>query len=257
MKWLSPFTYFYNMKPFLILQLRPIDLASDNEFSAFLQYGGLAEHEVYRVRMEKEGIPKINLGDYSGIVLGGGPSNVSDDDEKKYDYQKRFEADLNSLLDTVFEEDFPILGNCYGIGALIKYQGGKVSKENYSESVGAVEVELTEAGKNDELLAGLPTKFMAYVGHKEAGQSIPEGATLLAKSDSCPIQMIRFRKNIYATQLHTELDPEGIILRINAYRNHGYFSPEDAEIIINNSKNYHVMVPSIILRQFIQRYKLD
>lgn len=245
------------MKPFLILQLRPIDLASDNEFSAFLQYGRLTEHEVHRVRMEKEGIPEINLCDYSGIVLGGGPSNVSDDEDKKHEYQKRFETDLNGLLDKVFEEDFPILGSCYGIGALLKYQGGEVSKEKYSERVGVVEIELTEAGKNDELLTGLPAKFMAFGGHKEACQTLPSGATLLASSDNCPIQMIRFDKNIYATQFHTELDEDSIGLRINIYRNYGYFSPKDAETLIKNTKNYNVTVPSMILSQFIQKYKLE
>lgn len=245
------------MKPFLILQLRPIDLASDNEFSAFLHYGELTEQEVHRVRMEKEGIPEINLGDYSGIIIGGGPSNVSDDEEKKHDYQKRFEVDLNRLLEKVFEEDFPILGNCYGIGALIKYQGGKISKEKYSEGVGAVEVELTEAGKNDELLTGLPARFMAFGGHKEACQTLPGCATLLARSDNCPVQMIRFGKNIYATQFHPELDTDGIALRINIYRNYGYFSPEDAETLIKKAKKYHVTVPGMIFSQFIQRYKVE
>ncbi len=46
------------MKPFLILQLRPIDMASDDEFDAFLKYGGLLNNQVHRVRMEKEGVPK-------------------------------------------------------------------------------------------------------------------------------------------------------------------------------------------------------
>jgi len=244
------------IKPFLILQLRPIDLASDNEFSAFLQYGGLAEHDVQRVRMEKEGIPEIDLEDYSGIVLGGGPSNVSDDKEVKHKYQKRFEEDLNRLFDKIFKVDFPILGTCYGIGALLKHQGGEVSKEKYSEGIGAVEIELTEEGKADELLAGLPDKFMAYVGHKEACQTIPVGATLLASSIICPVQMIRFGKNIYATQFHTELDVDSVHLRINIYKNHGYFSPEDAEMILEKTKNYQITIPGMILYNFIQRYKV-
>ena len=244
------------MKPFLILQLRPIDLASDNEYSAFLRYGGLSEHEVHRVRMEKEGIPDINLGDYSGIVIGGGPSNISDDEEIKYDYQKRFEGSLNSLFDKVFENDFPVLGTCYGIGALNNYQGGEVSKEKYSEGIGAVEIELSEAGMTDELLAGLPAKFMAYVGHKEACQSIPNSATLLISSSSCPIQMIRFGKNIYATQFHTELDVDDIILRIKIYEGHGYFSPNDGDAIIEKIKSHHVIFPNRILNNFVQRYKI-
>lgn len=244
------------MKPFLILQLRPLDLASNDEFSAFLQYGGLRTHEVHRVRMDKESIPEINLDDYSGIIIGGGPSNVSDHEEEKPDYQKRFEEELNKLLDKVFEEDFPILGNCYGMGALLKYQGGEVSKEKYSEDIGAVEIKLTEAGKKDELLIGLPDKFIAYGGHKEACQKLPSSATLLAKSDNCPVQMVRFGKNMYATQFHTELDTDGVILRINIYKDEGYFLLEDIETVVKSAKNHKVTFPFIILNQFIKKYKL-
>ena len=243
------------MKPFLILQLRPNDMAADNEFSAFLLYGGLLEKDVHRVRMEKEGIPEIDLNNYSAIIIGGGPSNVSDPDKKKEEYEKRFEADLDGLLDKVFEEDFPVLGNCYGIGALAKNRGGEVSKENYSENIGAVEVEMTEAGKKDDLLAELPTRFLAYVGHKEACQSLPTGATLLVRSDNCPIQMIRFGKNSYATQFHTELDWEGILVRIDIYKNHGYYSLEDVDNIIEEIKKYQVTAPGMILRNFVEKYK--
>lgn len=132
------------MKPFLILQLRPIDLASDNEFDAFLHYGDIAEHQVHRIRMDKRGIPDINIEDYSGIIIGGGPSNVSDTEKEKHDYQKRFETDLFKLLEEVFKRDVPVLGNCYGIGAIAKFMGGEVSKEKYSEGIGAVEIELNE-----------------------------------------------------------------------------------------------------------------
>ncbi len=245
------------MKPFLILQLRPIDLASDSEFEAILKYGGLLDHEAHRVRMEKEGIPKININDYSGIIIGGGPSNVSDDQEQKKEYQKRFEKDLNNLFTKVFEYDFPVLGVCYGIGAINKFRGGIVSKEKYSESVGAVEIELTKNSQNDDLLVDLPQKFTAYCGHKEACQIVPPDATVLASSKSCPVQMIRFKNNIYATQFHTELDIDGIILRVNVYKNHGYFSPEDAEILISKIKNQTVTIPSVILKRFVNKYKQE
>jgi GMP synthase (glutamine-hydrolysing) len=42
------------MKPFLILQLRPEAEASDDEFRAILEKGGLAEERVHRVRLERE-----------------------------------------------------------------------------------------------------------------------------------------------------------------------------------------------------------
>ncbi len=244
------------MKPFLILQLRPIDLASDDEFEAFLKYGGLLNNQAHRVRMEKEGVPKLDLEDFSGIILGGGPSNVSDEEQVKKDYERRFEKELDVLLDKVFKKDFPFLGVCYGIGALNKFKGGEVSKEKYSEAVGTAEIELTTEGKSDDLLKGLPTKFQAYCGHKEACQTIPNDASLLASSDDCPFQMIKFKNNIYATQFHTELDVEGIVLRTNVYKNHGYFSPEDAEALIKRTKKVEVNVPSKILHKFIQKYQV-
>lgn len=243
------------MKPFLLLQLRPIDRALDNEFQAFLKYGGLSAKDVHRVRMDKGGIPKLDLNDYSGMIIGGGPSNVSDSKAGKKAYETHFEAQLKELLNTVFEKDFPTLGCCYGIGAINKHQGGKVSKENFSESVGAVEIKLTEDGKNDDLLLGIPEQFLAYTGHKEACQSIPKDASLLAGSKDCPIQMIRFGKNMYATQFHPELDDEGIQLRINIYKDYGYFSPENAEHLANEAKKFHVEFPNKILRNFIKKYK--
>jgi GMP synthase (glutamine-hydrolysing) len=245
------------MKPFLILQLRPIDAASDNEFEAFLQYGKLTKNDVHRVRMEKEGVPELNLDNYSGIIIGGGPSNVSDSDEEKYVYQRKFEQELDTLLKQVFQKDFPLLGTCYGIGALVKYRGGKVAKGKYSEDVGAVNIHLNHNAETDDLTKGLPKKFKAYVGHKEACQELPENAVLLASSASCPIQMIRFGKNIYATQFHTELDEVGICVRIDIYKNDGYFLPEEAEELKQLAENNHVTIPELILHRFIQKYKQE
>lgn len=243
------------MKPFLILQLRPIEEASNNEFEAFLKYGELKLNEVHRVRMEQECIPGLNLKDYSGVILGGGPSNVSDNREDKFEYQIQFETSLNNLMEEVIQLDFPFLGTCYGIGALNKHQLGEVSKEKYSEDVGAVRIELTTDGQKDDLLKNVPIEFLAYCGHKEACQSIPEHAVHLARSETCPYQMIRFKNNVYATQFHTELDKEGIELRIRAYENHGYFSPKDAESLAIEASNYDVKYPSLILRQFVEKYK--
>ena len=242
------------MKPFLLLQLRPIDLASNNEFEAFLKYGGLSPQNLHRVRMEQEGIPDIHIENYSGIIIGGGPSNVSDKESLKSIYQKRFESQLNHILHEVFLNDFPFLGTCYGIGALATYQKAEVSKERYSENVGPLKIKLTQEGYHDPLTSSLPKEFMAYGGHKEACQELPLGATLLASSDNCPIQMIRFKKNIYGTQFHTELDLEGILLRINVYKDHGYFSPDEAVKIIEESKYHKVTYPMTILKNFVAIY---
>ncbi|MFC1788082.1 glutamine amidotransferase [Patescibacteria group bacterium] len=243
------------MKPFLIIQLRPNDQAADGEFEAFLKFGGLSKDEVHRVRMEQTGIPEINFDNYSGVIIGGGPSCISTPEDQKDESQKKFEADLSRLLDQVVAKDFPFLGACYGIGALSKHQKGIVNKEKFSEDVGGVTIKLTEAGKNDPLTQGLPIEFRAFVGHKEACQNVASGAVLLASSDTCPVQMIRVKTNIYATQFHPELDVEGLIVRINVYKFAGYFPPEDAEPLIEQVKKEEVTVPTMILKRFVDKYR--
>lgn len=242
-------------KPFLILQLRPEDAASDDELAAFVRFGGLAEHEVHRVRMEKAPIPNINLTDYSGVIVGGGPSNVSDLDEKKSQVQQRFEPQLHQLLDKIIEVDFPYLGACYGLGFLAKHLGGEVAKGRYSEGVGAVTVNLTEEAVNDPLTTGLPKSFRAFGGHKESVQTMPPGAILLAGTKACPVHLIRVKNNVYGVQFHTELDTEGLIVRINTYKHAGYFPPEDADTLIEAARKEDVMEPSKILRRFVDRYR--
>jgi GMP synthase (glutamine-hydrolysing) len=243
------------MKPFLILQLREMDEAADREFEAFLRYGGLAESEVRRIRMEKESFANLDLSNYSGVIVGGGPSNVSDHETEKPEYQQRFEKELNTLYDQIFQNDIPYMGSCYGLGSMMKYKGGVVSREKYSEPVGTVEVLLNEAGKDDDLLRGLPEKFMAFCGHKEACQMVPGEGVLLGSSETCPVQIVRFRQNIYAVQFHCELDAEGLAERIRYYKHHGYFKPDEADILIDRTKDKVAEVPHLILKRFVERYR--
>ena len=91
------------IKPFLILQLRELDEAADSEFRAFLRYGNLKESDVRRIRMEKESFSDIDIKNYSGIIVGGGPSNVSDREDSKPEYQRRFEHELRHLYLQVVE----------------------------------------------------------------------------------------------------------------------------------------------------------
>lgn len=243
------------IKPFLILQLRPEDEAADNEFEAFLKAGSLEVHDVHRVRMEKESVPDIDLADYSGVIVGGGPSNASDPEEKQTPEQKRFEPELYKLFDKMVEQDFPYLGACYGLGIFARYLGGEVAKDQrYTEPVGAITVNLTDAATDDPLTIGLPRDFRAFAGHKESCLAAPPGAILLAKSEKCPVHMIRYKQNMYATQFHPELDQYGLALRINIYRHAGYFPPEDAEKHIEAAMKEEITVPELILKRFVARY---
>lgn len=240
-------------KPFLLLQLRPEDEASDDEYRAFLRMSGLNSEQLVRIRMD-EALPDVNLNDYSGVIVGGGPSNVSSPDDEKYDYQKVFEPRLKKLLREIIDRDSPFFGECYGLGILAAVLGGVVDG-TYHEDVGAVTVKVMDAGKSDPLLAGVPDTFRAFAGHKEGCHGVPPGSMLLAGSDDCPVHMVRVGHNVYGAQFHPELDSYGLEVRIRTYKNAGYFPPEDADRLIAAGHREVVTVPSEILRRFVARYQ--
>ena len=244
------------MKPFLLLATRPEDSAADDEHAAVLRYAGLAPSGLRRVRLEAGPMPELDLDDYSGVIVGGSPFNSSDPEEEKSPVQQRVETELRALLDEIVERDFPFLGACYGVGTLGSHQGAVIDS-TFSEPVGPTTVELTDAGRADPLLAGLPDTFEALVGHKEAVTELPEHAVLLASSTACPVQMFRVRENLYATQFHPELDLAGLRTRVNAYRGYGYFDPEESGAVLARAERARIDEVHGILASFVRRYASD
>ncbi len=243
------------MKPFLVLQLRPEDDASDGEFRAILEKGGLEIDRVLRVRLERDPLPAdLSLDDYAAIIVGGGPGCVSDPAEKKPPDEARAEAAIMGLMPEITATDKPFMGCCYGIGILAHQLGGDVSKDRYSEPVGPVTCRVTQDGQQDPLLAGLPEEFVTLVGHKEAVQALPPGVVHLMSSDPCPYQMLRFGQNVYATQFHPEADADVFAERIRIYRGHGYFAPEEAAALTDACYAANVLYPKEILRRFVARF---
>ena len=239
------------MKPFLFLGIRAQDAAADDEYAAVLRAAGVDETDVRRVRLEREELGPLDLDDWSGIVVGGGPWNISDPEDDKAPEQRRGEARLRELALQVVEADFPFLGACYGVGTLGTLDGGLVDK-TYSEPIGAVTIKLTEEGRADPLLEELPKTFDAFLGHKEGVRTLPAGAVRLAHSDTCPIQAFRMGRNVYATQFHPELDVEGIVTRIDTYRDFGYFEAHEYDDLIRLARAAVVTEPPRILSRFVE-----
>lgn len=241
-------------KPVLILQLRPEDATSNSEYDCILKYGGLQPGDTCRKRIEQQGIPHdLNPEDYSAIIVGGSPFDISTPEDSKSRKQRKIEADFNRLLEQVVALDIPFLGACSGNGLLGNYLGTSISTR-YAEAVGCVRLEITAAGKRDKLLQDFPDQIDVLLGHKEAVDTLPEGATLLMTGSGCPIQMFRIGENVYATQFHPEGDAEEFILRINTYRNHGYFEPQQADELKKSVSEKPTPHAQEILRRFVESY---
>lgn len=241
------------MKNILILQMRPENETCESEFEAILKVGKIDRDRVDRIRVEKLEKFEIDINHYCAIIAGGSPFDVTCPVDKKSDMQKQVESFFNTLFAQVIAMDFPFLGICSGNGLLGNYYGTTISGK-YAEPIGSASVSVTEEGKNDALLIGLPQNFLAFVGHKEACDRVPQGGTLLVSSQACPVQMFRIKKNIYATQFHPEADSDEFILRIKTYKNYGYFEPEQADDLISKVTRIETPVPKEILRRFVLKY---
>ncbi len=241
-------------KPILILQLRPEDTTSDSEYACFLKYGGLRAEDTRRIRIETHGIPNdLNLENYSAIIVGGSPFDISTPQNEKSPIQVKIEADFNRLLEQVVTQDFPFLGACSGNGLLGNYLGTSISAQ-FAEAVGCVTLDITAAGKQDKLLKDFPPQIDVLLGHKEAVDTTPKGATLLMAGKVCPVQMFRVGENVYATQFHPEGDAEEFALRIDIYKNHGYFEPHEAEDLKKRVCQNPTPYAQEILRRFVEFY---
>ncbi|KAA1415878.1 glutamine amidotransferase [Nocardioides humilatus] len=240
-------------KPFLLLSIRTEERAALDEHAAFARFLGVSVDALPRIELGTSPLPPIDLDAWSGIILGGGAFNASDPQDKKSASQVQAEADLARLLDEVVARDFPFLGACYGIGAVGTHQGAVVDR-SHPEPVGPVSVELTDAGREDPLFAGLPTAFAAYGGHKECISMLPSHAVALATSAAAPVQAFRIGQHVYATQFHPELDLDGILTRIAVYAHYGYFDPSEQEALGAAAAAVTVSHPMRVLHNFAARY---
>lgn len=238
---------------FVLLATRSDDDVANAEYQAFVRFMGIGPDRLRRVRLEREPMPDLDLSTIAGIVVGGSPFTSSDPPQSKSPVQVRVEGEIAGLLAEVTARDVPFFGACYGVGTLGTYLGGAVDR-TYSEPVGAVPVTLTAEGKADPLLAGMPETFDAYVGHKEALREVPPGCVLLASSPLAPVQMMRFGRNVYATQFHPELDEDGIVERLIAYRHHGYYDPDELDDVVARVRAADVRFPSLLLARFAELY---
>lgn len=237
-------------KPLLLLQSRPEDLASDNEYASYLKVMKVSSDELERVRIDRGESPLLSISEYSGIIMAGGPANYAYDDAQKNDLQRSLEPVIAKVLDEVVENDLPFMGVCLGMGALVTHQGGHVSFD-FGEQSGVVDVNITEEASSDQIMKYMSPTFRAIVGHKEGASDLPSDAVVLARSEKC-VQMIRVKNNIYAVQFHPETDTQDFAERLRIYKDAGYCDPEEMESILERAAGEDVSVSLQVLSRFAE-----
>ncbi|HVH07316.1 MAG TPA: type 1 glutamine amidotransferase [Myxococcota bacterium] len=146
-----------------------------------------------------EAIP--DLRDFRALVVMGGPMDVWEEDLHPW-----LRDEKAAIREAVVERGMPVLGVCLGHQLLAEALGGEVGKASRPE-VGLLEVELTEAGRRSDFLAGLPERITSLQWHGAEVKRAPEGAVVLASSPISAVQAFSVGSRALGLQFHVEITP--------------------------------------------------
>ena len=144
-----------------------------------------------------EAIPALD--GYDALWVMGGPMDVWEEERHPWLIREKV-----AIRDAVLARRLPYFGLCLGHQLLAAALGGRVGKMTAPE-VGLLGIELTEAGRRDRLMAGLPARQTALQWHGAEVQELPPGAIVLASSPACAVQAMRVGRHAYGLQYHVEL----------------------------------------------------
>ena len=151
----------------------------------------IREERVYcEIHAPDRSLDWIRNWDPAGIVLSGGPASVYDDDVPDLD---------PGLLDL----GVPILGICYGMQLMARFEGGEVvrGKREYGRAELTVEVP-------NELFDGFDPRepTVVWCSHGDHVDEPPPGYETLASTSTLPVAAFRSRSRpIYGVQFHPEV----------------------------------------------------
>ena len=173
---------------------RPKQFVAVLDFGA--QYGQLIARRVRDLNVYSEIVPcdisadELRELNPSALILSGGPASVYAEDAPKIDPE-------------ILELGLPVFGFCYGQQIMAVTLGGTVGHTEKGEYGPA---HLTRAGES-RIFDGTAEQQIVWMSHRDAVSEVPEGFTVTASTDVCPIAaMENAAKNLYSTQFHPEVN---------------------------------------------------
>ena len=159
------------------------------------QYGQLIARRVRDLNVYSEIVPcdisadEIREMNASALILSGGPASV-------------YAEDAPSIDPAIFDLALPVLGFCYGHQITAVTLGGKVGHSEVGE-YGRATITRTAGAK---LFNSTPMEQTVWMSHRDAVSEVPEGFTVTASTDVCPVAAMEcVERKIFTTQFHPEV----------------------------------------------------
>ena len=178
---------------------------------AYLKWAQERGHQVTTTKVyEKELLPKTIDG-IGFLIVMGGPQSPDEDRENFPYYDPKAEL---AFMKEAIAADIYIVGVCLG-AQLLSVAYGAEYEHSPEREIGVFPITLTEAGLKDNHVKVFGQTL--NIGHWHGDMpGLTEDAVVLATSQGCPRQIIRFSPKHYAFQAHLEFDPDAIELLIAA-----------------------------------------
>lgn len=158
----------------------------------------------YTKLYQQEDLP-TNVDGFDFLVFMGGPQSPATTVEECSHFNAQKEI---TLIKMAIDNDKAVLGACLGAQLIGEALGAKFDHSPNRE-IGVFEITLTDAGKKDPFFATLPEKFL--VGHWHGDMpGLTSDSEILAYSEGCPRQIVRYTPKVYGFQCHFEFTPEAI-----------------------------------------------
>ena len=178
---------------------------------AYLKWAQERGHQVTTTKVyENETLPE-SVDDIGFLIVMGGPQSPDEDREAFPYYDPQAEI---QLIQKAIKADRYIVGVCLG-AQLLSVAYGAEYEHSPEREIGVFPITLTEAGLKDEYVKVLGPALITGHWHGDM-PGLSEDAVVLATSQGCPRQIIRFSSKHYAFQAHLEFDPEAVDLLIAA-----------------------------------------
>lgn len=172
-------------------------------------------------------LPDISTIDF--LVIMGGPQSPIELD--KYPYLRNEII----LAKQAIDHGKAVLGVCLGAQIISESLGAKTERSPNKE-IGVYPIYLTKEGEVDSIFKKFPKSLDVMHWHNDM-PGIPQEAVLLAYSEGCPRQVIKYRDRVYGLQCHMEMTIElikGMIEHCAGDLNPGKYIQQKEKLLAND-----------------------